>query len=154
MSYNDAIGNLSDSEDEPEVPTKRKRTISISDTFTCEPTNNYNNSRVKSEFDNTGGSLLKSFDRSATYQQPKIENDRSSAATSSFGAKLMKKMGHEDGKGLGRYGQGITAPINESNQKGRQGLGHEAKGQFDKKVDTWDFDTDPVIIVFIGFHYF
>ena len=53
-------------------------------------------------------------------------------------------MGHQDGKGLGRYGQGITAPINESNQKGRSGLGNEKKGDFDSKVDSWDFDKDPV----------
>ena len=53
-------------------------------------------------------------------------------------------MGHEEGKGLGRYGQGMVAPINESSQKGRMGLGNEAKGHFDKKIDTWDFANDPV----------
>jgi hypothetical protein len=53
-------------------------------------------------------------------------------------------MGHEEGKGLGRYGQGIVAPINESIQKDRTGLGHQKKGHFDGKVESWNFNDDPV----------
>lgn len=55
-------------------------------------------------------------------------------------------MGHEEGKGLGRYGQGIVAPISESVQKDRTGLGLKKKGHFDGKVDSWDFNNDPVNI--------
>lgn len=52
-------------------------------------------------------------------------------------------MGYQDGKGLGKQGQGIVKPIDESNQKGKQGLGFMNKN-FDKRVDHWDADSDPV----------
>lgn len=59
-------------------------------------------------------------------------------------------MGHEEGKGLGRYGQGIVAPISESVQKDRTGLGLKKKGHFDGKVDSWDFNNDPVNNFFLS----
>ena len=52
-------------------------------------------------------------------------------------------MGHEPGKGLGKASQGIVKPIDESNQKGKRGLGFVQKN-FESKCQTWDFEADPV----------
>jgi cap1 methyltransferase len=41
---------------------------------------------------------------------------------------MMSKMGHVDGQGLGRSGQGIVTPIEASNQSGRLGLGYKIEG--------------------------
>ncbi|KAF8385036.1 hypothetical protein PRIPAC_74178 [Pristionchus pacificus] len=43
----------------------------------------------------------------------------------SIGEKLLAKHGYQEGKGLGKHGQGIVEPIKESNQRGRAGLGHD-----------------------------
>ena len=54
------------------------------------------------------------------------------------------KMGWKSGQGLGRLNQGIIKPIEESDQKGRRGLGLKLE-HFDKKVEEWNFDEDLVI---------
>ena len=46
-------------------------------------------------------------------------------------------MGYQDGRGLGKKGQGRVEPVEASNQRGRRGLGHILKGLEDEKV-TWD----------------
>ena len=51
-------------------------------------------------------------------------------------------MGYQEGKGLGKEGQGIVKPIEESNQQGKRGLGFAVKN-FDKRME-WDFENDPV----------
>ena len=38
-------------------------------------------------------------------------------------------MGYQEGKGLGAKGQGITAPVEASQQKGHRGLGHYIQGK-------------------------
>lgn len=54
-------------------------------------------------------------------------------------------MGHQEGKGLGKHGQGIVAPVEASMQKGRRGLGHLIKG-FTPSDAGWDFDREDVTI--------
>ncbi|GMT05450.1 hypothetical protein PENTCL1PPCAC_27624, partial [Pristionchus entomophagus] len=44
----------------------------------------------------------------------------------SIGERLLAKQGYQEGKGLGKHGQGIVEPIKESTQRGRVGLGHGA----------------------------
>lgn len=56
---------------------------------------------------------------------------------------LKSKMGYKEGQGLGKNSQGITKPITESDQKGKQGLGFST-GKESEKVESWDFDKDPV----------
>lgn len=72
-----------------------------------------------------------------------IENKFSESDSGSFAMKMMMKMGHKEGTGLGRHSQGIVAPIEESNQIGRKGLGFGDKN-FSKRINYWDESTDPV----------
>lgn len=53
-------------------------------------------------------------------------------------------MGLKPGQGLGKHNQGIVKPIEESNQKGRSGIGFKVESN-DQKVDTWNFEADSVI---------
>lgn len=53
-------------------------------------------------------------------------------------------MGYEPGKGLGKNNQGISKPIEESDQKGKQGLGFSSNRGFEKRTETWNFENDPV----------
>lgn len=56
---------------------------------------------------------------------------------SSIAQKMMASMGHQPGKGLGLKGQGITAPVEHSKQRGRRGLGLIIEGLEEGKVE-WD----------------
>jgi hypothetical protein len=62
---------------------------------------------------------------------------------SSIAQKLMSKMGHKSGTGLGKTSQGIVEPISASSQQGRRGLGHILKGLEDEIVD-WDPSSETV----------
>ena len=46
-------------------------------------------------------------------------------------------MGYKPGQGLGKEGSGITAPIMESLQKGRRGLGYNLEG-LEKEDVQWE----------------
>lgn len=41
----------------------------------------------------------------------------------------MNHMGYQPGKGLGKFNQGITQPIQPLSQQGRKGLGFKLKNQ-------------------------
>ena len=61
-------------------------------------------------------------------------------------------MGHEPGKGLGRFKQGITEPIEETDQKGKQGIGFKKSGFQKKERESWNFENDQVIFVILKFY--
>lgn len=46
-------------------------------------------------------------------------------------------MGYQKGKGLGKFGTGITEPVEESAQKGRRGLGYMLEG-LEKEEVQWE----------------
>ena len=52
-------------------------------------------------------------------------------------------MGHEAGKGLGRFGQGRVNIVEASTQHGRRGLGMTVRG-FEASSVEWDFDKEKV----------
>ena len=56
--------------------------------------------------------------------------------------RMLEKQGYKEGKGLGKNEQGIVKPIEESNQKGKRGIGFE-KNKVDK-VEQWDFSQEEV----------
>ena len=48
-------------------------------------------------------------------------------------------MGYQAGKGLGKFGTGITQPVEESIQKGRRGLGYMLEG-LEKEEVQWELE--------------
>ncbi|KAG7199158.1 hypothetical protein KM043_018046 [Ampulex compressa] len=55
--------------------------------------------------------------------------------------RMMRKMGHKDGHGLGKYGQGRVEPVEASKQRGRRGFGHHVPGLEDASL-KWDPKTE------------
>jgi hypothetical protein len=82
-----------------------------------------------------------------TDAEPKEEEPH----VSDFAKKMMQKMGHQQGQGLGRGITGITAPIDASSrdQTTRSGLGHGSNGSMetdDQKIQR----IDPSELIWIG----
>ncbi len=74
------------------------------------------------------------------FNPPENKIDKSSLAW-----KLMKKAGYQEGKGLGRAGQGRVEPVGLSTQRGRRGLGAEVpKGLETDFQLVWDKDKEVV----------
>eukprot|EP00039_Didymoeca_costata_P007461 m.100277 g.100277 ORF g.100277 m.100277 type:complete len:768 (+) comp13696_c0_seq5:319-2622(+) len=74
---------------------------------------------------------------------PAAANDEGSSQQKkfkSFAERQMEKMGYVDGKGLGVSQDGITVPINESNQFGRRGLGFQSKGLKHEQVEDQEIE--------------
>ena len=82
-----------------------------------------------------------------TDAEPKEEEPH----VSDFAKKMMQKMGHQKGQGLGKGSAGITAPIDASSrdQMTRSGLGHGSNGSMetdDQKIQR----IDPSELIWIG----
>lgn len=52
-------------------------------------------------------------------------------------------MGHKEGTGLGKHGQGRTQIVEASTQRGRRGLGMNVTG-FEPSNIEWDFSKEEV----------
>lgn len=58
----------------------------------------------------------------------------------SWAERQMESMGFKAGQGLGKVGQGIIAPIKESDQAGRRGLGFKVEGLERETVDDQEIE--------------
>lgn len=150
------------------LSSKRKHEENLSDD-SDEPNNESTSSKQRkaSEMSFRPSSLASEFTATAKSINPVASraDDRASGSSNFSAAKLMvkfvklffsfnltrktlifkfkkRKMGYQEGKGLGKEGQGIVKPIEESNQQGKRGLGFAVKN-FDKRME-WDFENDPV----------
>ncbi|KAK3708214.1 hypothetical protein RRG08_023623 [Elysia crispata] len=77
----------------------------------------------------------------SAFVRDKTENVEMSAKA----RKMMAKMGHKEGEGLGKHSQGRKQIVEASTQRGRRGLGMVVAGLEPKNLD-WDFDKEKIII--------
>ena len=64
-------------------------------------------------------------------------------------------MGHKEGSGLGKHGQGRTQIVEASQQRGRRGLGMVVSGLEPTEDIDWDFTKEEVIpSITLRNHYF
>lgn len=57
--------------------------------------------------------------------------------------RMLDRMGHQEGKGLGKYDQGRVEPVELSTQRGRQGLGFSVEG-LEAASLNWDFSKEVI----------
>eukprot|EP00386_Alphamonas_edax_P015483 GDKI01047256.1.p1 GENE.GDKI01047256.1~~GDKI01047256.1.p1 ORF type:complete len:286 (-),score=133.84 GDKI01047256.1:221-1078(-) len=67
----------------------------------------------------------------------KSDGTSAKAFTSSFGAKMLKKFGWEEGKGLGKDLEGEVKPVQVKRRDENIGLGHESKKAEDQWKNWW-----------------
>ncbi|KAB7505155.1 Cap-specific mRNA (nucleoside-2'-O-)-methyltransferase 1 [Armadillidium nasatum] len=86
-----------------------------------------------------------SFETSFQSEDNSKEENEEQIAFSSKAQKIMMNMGYEKGKGLGKFKQGIVAPILASNQRGRRGLGFIIEGLEPKNL-KWDKSKEHIVV--------
>jgi hypothetical protein len=97
-------------------------------------------------FNNKKRALEENLSDSDDDQKKKFKNDHVQTQPSSYNhadkfKRMLEKQGYKEGKGLGKNEQGIVKPIEESNQKGKRGIGFEKKVE---KTEEWDFTQEEV----------
>ena len=95
------------------------------------------NDKNKREFEQQPTEFVSKKSKAGKTPAPSIPVDKEFAKfeqyTKGIGSKLMAKMGYVPGKGLGKDGSGISAPIDVKLRPQKMGLGH---GGFDEKTET------------------
>ncbi|GFR69137.1 CAP-specific mRNA (nucleoside-2'-O-)-methyltransferase 1 [Elysia marginata] len=74
-----------------------------------------------------------------------VRDKTESVEMSAMARKMMAKMGHKEGEGLGKHGQGRKEIVEASTQRGRRGLGMVVAGLEPRNVD-WDFGMEEIVI--------
>lgn len=142
--------NLSDDEDELNSPQKKAK-IAYSYVPSMSSSLDTSRNKLKREHDESCDENLSDSDNDERQHNVKKKLKTqlpvpTTSTTSSFESKtqqMMNKMGWKPGVGLGKHNQGIVKPIEESDQKGRRGLGFEIQG-FGSTDEDWDFSKDTV----------
>ena len=122
--------------DDEEIDWKRQRSSAFNNYFTPYPEvsddaipalNNFNHHYTSSDnaipipMTSHGSLVSPGFPHSSA--MPETSHNQANNQYSSFAQSLMSKMGYQEGKGLGRDKQGISAPIEAEVQIDKKGLG-------------------------------
>jgi hypothetical protein len=147
--------NLSDDDDELNSPQKK---VKSNNSYVPSMSSIINTSKnqLKREHDVSGGENLSDSDHDESHlvskkklkTQVSIPTTSNAVSIDSKTQQMMNKMGWKPGEGLGKHHQGIVKPIEESDQKGRRGLGFEIK-EFTSTNEDWDFSKDQVSYLLI-----
>ncbi|XGW12126.1 hypothetical protein V3C99_013086 [Haemonchus contortus] len=113
----------------------KTRQEDIKETF--EEENEHYKAKRKLEDDSGEGDLSDSSSDDLEPPPPKVAATESKPMTAA--ERMMAKMGHVEGKGLGKTKQGLVEPVALSTQRGRVGLGHSITKTVGRDfLETWD----------------